>query len=231
MWDEKVGFSSRAVHAPFQTMHLDFESGSFDGWSVKRLSAAHSAKIQSEVVRVGRRACRFELRPGDYVSQGHRAELRDPYNVVWDEEVWYGFSTRLAEDFSLPEGRLRLCPVARPGEARRAGGKAADRDPLPRRAALLHRRLGRVASPEPDIRYEFASIADFPRGHWHDFVVSRLLVASWHVGDRGLAEYGKDRELARAACLRERGGGALFQARRLLVAAGRGADRRLSRQL
>ena len=29
---------------------------------------------------------------------------------------------------------------------------------------------GRVASPEPDIRYEFASVADFPRGVWHDFV-------------------------------------------------------------
>ena len=49
--------------------------------------AEHSAVIQSEVVRQGKRACRFELRPGDYVSQGHRAELRDPYNVVWDEEV------------------------------------------------------------------------------------------------------------------------------------------------
>jgi hypothetical protein len=29
---------------------------------------------------------------------------------------------------------------------------------------------GRVASPEPDIRYEFMSIADFRKGVWHDFV-------------------------------------------------------------
>jgi hypothetical protein len=62
----------------FDPVHLDFETGTFDGWSIKRLSAEHSAVIQSEVVRSGKRACRFELRPGDYVSQGHRAELRDP---------------------------------------------------------------------------------------------------------------------------------------------------------
>ena len=74
------------MREPFKPVHLDFESGTFDGWSVKRLAAPHSAVIQSDVVRSGKRACRFELRPGDYISQGHRAELRDPYNVVWDED-------------------------------------------------------------------------------------------------------------------------------------------------
>ena len=86
-------FSSSLAWQPFKTVHLDFESGTFDGWSVKRLAGPHSAVIQSDVVRVGTRACRFTLLPGDYVSQGHRAELRDPFNARWEEEVWYGFST------------------------------------------------------------------------------------------------------------------------------------------
>src|SRR4051794_9466411 len=81
-WDRMVDISSRSRPKPCETVHLDFETGTLDGWSVKRLSAGHSAVIQSEVVRQGKHACRFELRPGDYVSQGHRAELRDPYNVV-----------------------------------------------------------------------------------------------------------------------------------------------------
>jgi peptide/nickel transport system ATP-binding protein len=152
-------------------VHLDFESGSLDGWSVKRLSAPHSAAIQSEVVRTGRRACRFELRPGDYVSQGHRAELRDPYNVVWDEEVWYGFSTRLSEDFWLPENVG--CVFAQWHDQAKLG------DPSGKPPIAIRYRAGllfvtgayrRIASPQPDIRYEFASVADFPRGVWHDFV-------------------------------------------------------------
>ncbi len=166
-----MSFSSETSRAPFEPVHLDFETGGLDGWSVKRLSAPHSAVIQSAVVRQGSRACRFELRPGDYVSQGHRAELRDPYNVVWDEEVWYGFSTRLADDFDLPENVG--CVLAQWHDQAKLGDPSG-KPPI----ALRYRgsRLfvtgayGRVASPEPDIRYEFASVTDFPRGVWHDFV-------------------------------------------------------------
>jgi peptide/nickel transport system ATP-binding protein len=152
-------------------MHLDFESGTLDGWSAKRLSAPHSAVIQSEVARTGRRACRFELRPGDYVSQGHRAELRDPYNVVWDEEVWYGFSTRLSEDFWLPENIG--CVFAQWHDQAKLGDPSG-KPPIAIRyragRLFVTGAYGRVASPEPDIRYEFASVAAFPRGVWHDFV-------------------------------------------------------------
>src|SRR5688572_31931193 len=62
-------------------VRLDFESGDFDGWSVRRLAKGYSAVIQSEIVRTGTKACRFEIRPGDHVSQGLRAELRDWYNA------------------------------------------------------------------------------------------------------------------------------------------------------
>jgi Polysaccharide lyase len=164
--------SSRGGRASFKTVHLDFESGTFDGWSVKRLSGEHSAVIRSDVVRTGTRACRFELRPGDYVSQGARAELRDPYNVVWDEEVWYGFSTMLDPEFFLPDDAG--CVFAQWHDQAKLG------DPSGKPPLAIRYRAGRlfftgayarVASPEPDIRYEFASIANFPKGVWHDFVV------------------------------------------------------------
>ena len=164
-------FSSQAERTTSEPVHLDFESGTFDGWSVKRLCAEHSAKIQSEVVRTGRRACRFELRPGDYVSQGHRAELRDPYNVVWDEEVWYGFSTRLADDFELPE---KIGCVFAQWHDQAKLGDPSGKPPIAIRyragRLFLTGAYGRVAGPEPDIRYEFTSVENFPRGVWHDFV-------------------------------------------------------------
>jgi len=163
--------SSQTVRIPFKTEHLDFESGAFDGWSVKRLAGLHSAQIQSDVARVGTRACRFELRPGDYVSQGHRAELRDPYNVVWDEEVWYGFSTFIAPDFDLPN--WSGCVLAQWHDQAKLGDPSG-KPPLAMRyrggRLFFTGAYGRVAGPVPDIRYEFMSIPDFRRGVWHDFV-------------------------------------------------------------
>jgi hypothetical protein len=163
--------SSQAGRAPFKPVHLDFETGTLEGWSVKRLSGPYSATIQSEVVRIGRRACRFELRPGDYVSQGHRAELRDPYNVIFDEEVWYGFSTFLPEDFELPEPVT--CVFAQWHDQAKLGdpsGKPPIAIRYRGRRLYVTGAYGRVAGPEPDIRYEFANVADLPRGVWHDFV-------------------------------------------------------------
>lgn len=159
------------MRATFDPVHLDFDSGSLEGWSLKRLAGAHSAQVQSDVVRVGERACRFELRPGDYVSQGYRAELRDPYNVRWDEVVWYGFSTFIPKDFDLPSSCG--CVLAQWHDQAKLG------DPSGKPPIAVRYRSGRLfftgaygrsASPDPDIRYEFASVADFQRGRWHDFV-------------------------------------------------------------
>jgi peptide/nickel transport system ATP-binding protein len=179
----------------FKPVHLDFESGTFDGWSVKRLAGPHSAAIQPDVTRSGKRACRFELRPGDYISQGHRAELRDPYNVVWDETVWYGFSTMIAGDFDPPD--TIGCVFAQWHDQAKLG------DPSGKPPIAIRYRGGRlsitgaygeVAGPVADMRYEFASIADFPRGIWHDFVF-RI-----HWARRGVSEIegwlNKDRIIA-----------------------------------
>ena len=118
---------------------LDFESGDFSGWSVRRLAKDYSAVIQSEIVRTGTKACRFEIRPGDRVSQGLRAELRDWYNAPFEEDTWYGFSTYLPKDFAPPKGvGVVLGAMARPGGTRRSIRQAAARNPLSRRHFALH---------------------------------------------------------------------------------------------
>ena len=163
--------SSASAPASFAPVHLDFETGTFDGWSVKRLAGPHSAVIQSDVVRIGTRACRFELRPDDYISQGHRAELRDPFNAVWDETVWYGFSTRLSAQHCVA-GEIG-CVLAQWHDQAKLGDPSG-KPPIALRfrGGRLHvtGAYGREASPEPDIRYEFAGVAGFRLGVWHDFV-------------------------------------------------------------
>ena len=133
--------SSPAVPAKFEAVHLDFESGTLDGWSCKRLAGPHSAVIQSDVVRQGRFACRFELRPEDYVSQGHRAELRDLYNVRWDEEVWYGFTSYLSEDHHV-SGDI-ACVIAQWHDQAKLG------DPSGKPPIALRYRDGRLGSRAP----------------------------------------------------------------------------------
>jgi len=166
-----VLFSSQTAHASFDPVHLDFESSAFDGWTTTRLAAAHSAMIQSRTVRVGTRACRFELRPEDYISQGHRAELRDPFNAIWEEEVWYGFSTLMSSAHRLAAG---IGCVLAQWHDQALLGDPSGKPPIAIRyldgVLRITGAAGKFASPEPDIRYEFARLPAFPLGVWHDFV-------------------------------------------------------------
>ncbi len=155
----------------FESAHFDFECGTLAGWSTIGLPGPHAAVVQSEVARVGTRSCRFELRPGDYVSQGHRAELRDPFNAILEEPVWYGFSTRLAADFPTADGVP--CVLAQWHD------QAVKGDPSGKPPIALRYRDGTLrvtgahapyATPEPETRYELARVTNFPRGVWHDFV-------------------------------------------------------------
>ena len=155
----------------FEPVHYDFETGTFRGWSTSRLPGPHSARVQSEVVRVGRYACRFELRAGDYISQGHRAELRDKFVPPWDTPVWYGFSTLVAADHATPKGvglvMAQWHDQAEPGVP---SGKPPVALRLRDGTLLVTGAHGRHASPDPEIRYLFAAVPDWPLGVWHDFV-------------------------------------------------------------
>jgi peptide/nickel transport system ATP-binding protein len=150
---------------------LDFESGDFRGWSVRRLARPDSALIQSDVVRTGSRACRFEIRPGDYVSQGVRAELRDWYNAPFENPTWYGFSTYLPNDFRPPAG---VGVVLAQWHDQAELGDLSGKPPLALRyfdgTLRFTGAFSKVASPDPDERYVFHEIPEVAHDRWMDFV-------------------------------------------------------------
>ena len=153
-----------------RSVRLDFESGDFSGWSVRRLAKNYSAAIQGEIVRSGTKACRFEIRPGDRVSQGFRAELRDWYNAPFEADTWYGFSTYLPTDFAPPKG---VGVVLAQWHDQAELGDPAGKPPLAIRyldgALRFTGAFSEVASQDPDRRYVFCEIPEIARETWLDF--------------------------------------------------------------
>ncbi|MCX7304465.1 MAG: polysaccharide lyase [Hyphomicrobiales bacterium] len=153
-----------------RSVSLDFENGTFDGWSVRRLAKPYSAVIQSDVVRSGSKACRFEIRPGDEVSQGFRAELRDWYNAPFETDTWYSFSTYLPPDFAPPDG---VGVVLAQWHDQAELGDPSGKPPLAIRYldGALHftGAFAEIASPDPDKRYAFHRIASIALATWLDF--------------------------------------------------------------
>ena len=153
------------------TVHLDFESGTLDGWSTRRLAGPWSARTDDSRARIGRYSCRFELRPQDNVSQGNRAELRDWWNAHLDTECWYGFSTFLPLDFAPPAGTGIV--LAQWHDQARLG-EPSGKPPI----ALRYRdgllrftgAAGAVASSNPEIVHLFGETEATP-GAWMDFAL------------------------------------------------------------
>lgn len=154
-----------------RTVTLDFESGDFEGWSVRRLTQPYSAVVQGDVVRSGTKACRFEIRPGDMISGGLRAELRDWYNAPFEADTWYGFSTFLPMDFTTPAGAV---VVLAQWHDQAELGDPAGKPPLAIRyrdgALRFTGAFSEVASQEPEKLYVFHEMPDVPQGRWLDFV-------------------------------------------------------------
>lgn len=99
----------------------DFETGNFDQWPICQNPAIgsadctsyrdidHSMQVEESVVRQGRFAARFELRPGDQAPQpccGHRAEVSGEAQTAADEgdDRWYQWSTMFGGDFPANDG-------------------------------------------------------------------------------------------------------------------------------
>lgn len=155
-----------------RSVTLDFENGSFDGWSVRRLPRPDSAVIQSEIVRIGSKACRFEIGKGDYVSQGARAELRDWYNAPLEAETWYGFSTYLPAGFVPPKG---VGVVLAQWHDQAELGDPSGKPPLAIRyldgTLRFTGAFSEVASDDPDQIYVFREIPGIAHEVWLDFIV------------------------------------------------------------
>ena len=154
-----------------KSVTLDFEGGNFDGWSVRRLARPDSAMIQDQIVRVGTRACRFEIAPGDYISQGVRAELRDWYNAPLEAVTWYGFSSYLPESLVALKGTgIVLAQWHDQAELGDPSGKPPVAIRYLDGDLLFTGAFSEVASPNPAKRYLFHSIANIPHAVWLDFV-------------------------------------------------------------
>jgi hypothetical protein len=164
---------ARPVAALPTIVHQRFDSGTLAGWNTRRLVHADSAVVQDGVE--GRRAVRIELRPGDYVSDGWRAELRDPYLAGVGQDLWYGFSTLIPTNY--PVGEDNSCMLAqwhdwthpvRPMLANRFNKGTF---------YVTHDNAG----IEQKILYQDPA---FARGVWHDFVYHTL----WSEGPEGFIE-------------------------------------------
>src|SRR5690606_25019722 len=150
---------------------LDFETGDFRGWSVRRLARPASAQIQSEIVRVGTKACRFEIRPGDWISQGLRSELRDWYNAPFETDTWYGFSTLLPASLRPPPG---IGVVLAQWHDQAELGDPSGKPPLAIRyldgTLRFTGAFSEIASPDPARRYVFHEVPRVEHERWLDFV-------------------------------------------------------------
>ncbi len=100
--------------------------------SARRLTDCYSAKrvvLKHDDVRL--EAVKFTIKPETrQISNGVRAELRDMYEAVNGEEVWYRFSTLLPKDFAV-SSKHRL--VLAQWHERMNAGKKSLRPPLSHR--------------------------------------------------------------------------------------------------
>lgn len=79
-----------------------WETGNTSQWSGCQRSADYSIQIQSNLVREGARAARFEVRDGDNpIGSGERSECQKGSGEVEGSERWYSWSTYFAPDFPV----------------------------------------------------------------------------------------------------------------------------------
>ncbi len=172
LWAQDEGGAAPADAAP-TVVHRRFDDGTLAGWKTRRLVHADSAVVQDHVE--GRRAVRIELRPGDYVSEGWRAELTDPYLARVGQDLWYGFSTLIPTDYPIDEDNS--CMLAQWHDWT---------NPVP---PMLANRYNKGtfyvthdnAGIEQMVLYKDPA---FARGAWHDFVYH----THWSEGPDGYIE-------------------------------------------
>jgi len=174
-----VVFSSTAVGNERINRRYSFENNVTEDLSTKRLTAPYSGNITTDFARKGNASFRFELRNGDFVSDGNKAELRDMFSAAMGKEIWYGLSILIPEDFAIEKNNS--CVMAQwHDNPDSAYGEVPRYPPL----AFRYRGHGRfdvTVSYDPEkkrvqkendaAKIKICKIPNFPRGVWHDFVV------------------------------------------------------------
>ncbi len=167
--------------------------GNIELWSKKRIGTPHALRFEDDVQGVS--AARFEIRPDDKkISDGYRAELRDPYVASPHEEVWYRFSTLIPARL-LEDGDLSF--VLAQWHDKKTEGRPATRPPL---ALRIQRGAMRVTVWNDEILAEqgvygngkvmFES-RDIPTERWIQFVFG----VKWSPDESGSVRMWMDDEL------------------------------------
>lgn len=86
----------------------DFERGDFSNWDAREAARPDSVQIVTDVVRRGRYAAKFTVRPGERVSNGNRAELLHDNGDHPGSQSWYAWSFLVPRDFADTEWRPKL---------------------------------------------------------------------------------------------------------------------------
>ncbi len=86
----------------------DFERGDFSNWDTRQGAQADSLQIVTDVVRRGRYAAKFTVRPGEIVSNGNRAEITHDHADHPGSKRWYAWSFFVPSDFQDTEWQPKL---------------------------------------------------------------------------------------------------------------------------
>ena len=157
--------------------------GNDENWSKKRIGTLHGLTFEDDVQGV--HAARFEIRPTDEkISDGYRAELRDPYVASPHEEVWYRFRTLIPSQLLADES---LSIVLAQWHDKKTNGQPAARPPLALRmrggalrADLWNDEIFAEQGDNGDGKIVYES-RDFPTDEWIEFVFG----VKWSPDDSG----------------------------------------------
>ncbi len=153
-----------------EVVQLDFEVGSFQGWDVRRLVGPYSGAMETDIVRHGRYAARFELRNGDRVSHGWRAEIKDRHNVSFGRDVWYAFSTYLPPDYPDHDYSCVLAQWHDQAELGDPSGKPPIAHRIRDGRFYVTLAASPMASDSPEHRGVLFETSENVKGVWHDYV-------------------------------------------------------------
>jgi len=161
----------------------DFEDGEFSGWTVEEMDDDRVQIVDSRV-RSGQYGARFEVRPGDVVSGGNRAEVRTWSQKRFHEgdDLWFGWSTLFDENFPSEDRWALIMQLKNDGTGS-----------PPIEMAVQDGEVTLKMSTKREGGYSWFSGASVPidRGKWHDFVMhvrfsedpSQGFVELWHNGE------------------------------------------------
>lgn len=93
---------------PITSFVGDFERGDWSGWGVREAAREDSLQIVTDPVRGGRYAAQFTVRPGDYISNGNRAEISYDNRDFPGSEGWYAWSFFVPSDYTETEWKPKL---------------------------------------------------------------------------------------------------------------------------